>query len=177
MRKETILLFCLLTVLNFSCAYDGGDAVVHSQRAKQMAENNLSGSTFSLGVGDELNITVWNNDELTSSVLIDPDGNIYLALTGKIKAEGLTIQQLREAITARLSEYIMNPMVGISITNLQSRKVHVIGEVNSPGTVTMKSRMRLWDAISPDRRIYSGCRSTKGTSVKTRKRGSKGGGF
>jgi polysaccharide export outer membrane protein len=105
-------------------------------------------SPFILGSGDEITINVWRNEDLNRTILIDPSGNIYLPLAGKVEASGLTISQLREKITLRLSKYIINPQVDINVSSLKSQKVHILGEVKSPGTFTLDQKMLAWEAIS-----------------------------
>ena len=103
---------------------------------------------FILGPGDEITINVWRNDDLSKDVQIDPSGNIYLPLVGEIKASGLTIAQLRENMTTQLSKYFINPQVDINVLTLKSQKVHVFGEVRSPGTYTMDQNLFAWEVIS-----------------------------
>ncbi len=103
---------------------------------------------FVLGSGDKLTLNVWRHDNLERSVQIDPAGNIYLPLVGEMKASGLTIPQLRKEISSRLSKYIVNPQVDISVSNLKSQNIHVLGEVNSPGSFALDRRMLAWEAIS-----------------------------
>ena len=103
---------------------------------------------FILGPGDEISVKVWRNDDLTRAVQIDPSGNIQFPIVGELKASGLTITQLREKITLRLSKYIVDPQVDIAVSNLKNQKVYVLGEVKSPGTFSWRSGMLVWEGIS-----------------------------
>ena len=103
---------------------------------------------FILGTGDEITVNVWRNDDLNRTVQIDPSGNIYLPLAGEIQASGLTISQLRGKIVSGLSKYIIDPQVDINVSGLKSNRVHVLGEVKSPGTFPLDTRMLAWEAIS-----------------------------
>ncbi|MDY7031719.1 MAG: polysaccharide biosynthesis/export family protein [Thermodesulfobacteriota bacterium] len=105
-------------------------------------------SPFNLGSGDRIAIKVWRNDDLNREVQIDPSGNIYFPLAGEIHASGLTISQLREEITKRLSKYLINPYVDVNVSNLSSQKIHVLGEVRSPGTFTLEPDTMAWEAVS-----------------------------
>jgi len=91
-------------------------------------------SPFVLGYGDEIEINVWRNDDLSRTVKVDPNGNIYLPMAGEIRAEGISIRELRETITQRLSKYLLNPVVDINASALQSQKYYVLGEVKTPGS-------------------------------------------
>jgi len=103
---------------------------------------------FILGPRDEISVNVWRNDDLKRSLQIDPTGNIQFPLIGEMKASGLTIVQLREKMTSRLSKYIVDPQVDINVTTLKNLKVHVLGEVKSPGTFDWRSGMLAWEGIS-----------------------------
>ena len=99
----------------------------------QEQKNNPEPYQFVLGVGDEVTINVWRHDDLKRSVTIDPQGNIYLPMVGEIMASGMTISDLRQAITIRLSKYIKNPTVDINASVIQSQKYYMLGEVKTPG--------------------------------------------
>lgn len=103
---------------------------------------------FIVGPGDEIAVKVWRNDDLNRDVRVDPSGNISLPLVGKVKASGLTISQLREEVTLRLSKYFVDPQVDINVSNLKSQKVYVLGEVKSPGTFDWQANMPAWEVIS-----------------------------
>ena len=62
--------------------------------------------------------------------LVDSNGNITLNVIGDVKAAGLTIDQLKEDLKAKLSKYIINPIITIRLTNY---KITVLGEVNRAG--------------------------------------------
>lgn len=103
---------------------------------------------FVLGVGDEISINVWRHDNLNTAIQIDPSGNISLPLAGEIKASGLTVSQLREKITLRLSKYYVDPKVDVALVNMSSRNVYVLGEVSSPGAFVLERRISALEAIT-----------------------------
>src|SRR5690606_27727091 len=90
-------------------------------------------SNYHIGVGDQLQVQVWRNAELSTTVPVRPDGKISSPLVGDIVAAGLTTQELAQAITAKLSNYVRNPEVTIIVTNPASadylRRVRVTGAV------------------------------------------------
>jgi polysaccharide export outer membrane protein len=103
---------------------------------------------FILGPGDEIEITVYRHDDLKRTIQIDPSGIITYPLVGDIKAAGLSIFQLRDKIRDGLSKYIINPQVSIAVTAVQSQKIIVLGEVNSPGLFSLDSPMTVLEAMS-----------------------------
>ncbi|GEM_PF-806400 len=90
-------------------------------------------SSYVIGHGDKLGISVYRNSDMDSSPQVDTMGNISVPLLGDMKVSGLTTYQLRDRITEGLTKYITNPQVTITVSTYQSQKVTVMGEVSSPG--------------------------------------------
>ena len=103
---------------------------------------------FLLGPEDELEITVWKNPDLSRITAIRPDGYISMPIIGDIKAAGLTADGLSKEIAAQLKEYIQIPSVSVSVKELNSYFVFVMGEVNKPGRYPLKSYVTVLQAIS-----------------------------
>ena len=83
--------------------------------------------------------------ELFNGYLVDRSGDINLPVIGKLKAAGMTIEQLEDSVTARLTPYLKDVVVNVRFFNL---KVTILGEVNNPGIIRMSNqRMNLLEAI------------------------------
>jgi polysaccharide biosynthesis/export protein len=108
-------------------------------------------NNYRIGVGDELQLQVWQNPELSAKVPVRPDGKISSPLVGDIVAAGLTTQELSKAITEKLSVYIKNPEVTVIITNPVSadflRRVRVTGAVRTPVSVSYRQGMTALDIV------------------------------
>lgn len=102
---------------------------------------------FILGVGDEVKVIVWKQDDLTRVLRIDPSGKVFYPLVGEIDAAGLSSEELRRAITEGLSDYIDNPQVNVDIISFRSRKIYVLGEVNKPGILVIEDSINIMDAL------------------------------
>ncbi len=113
-----------------------------------LPEKVYQGLEYTLGEDDTLNITVWQNPDLTQEVIVRPDGRISFPLVGDIWAVGKTITQLDEELTGKLKEYIRYPEVSISIKKLGGKKIMVLGEVFSPGVYTVTGKKRVVEAIA-----------------------------
>ncbi len=104
---------------------------------------------FLLGPEDELEITVWGNKELTRVTAVRPDGLISMPLIGDVQAAGLTADALAQRIAERLKQYIATtPAVSVSVKELNSYSVYVLGEVSKPGKFQLKSYITVLQAIS-----------------------------
>lgn len=104
---------------------------------------------YVLGSEDLLRITVFDEPDLTNSYRVLSDGMINFPLIGLIQAGGLTLRELEERLTAELSAgFLRNPQVRAEIDQYRSRSVFVIGEVRSPGKITMTGDMSLIEALA-----------------------------
>lgn len=88
---------------------------------------------YTIQSGDQLHITVWKHEQLSTSTTVRSDGMIAMPLIGEITAENTEPSHLREHIKTRLSSYIIEPEVHIAITGTRATHSSVIGEVNRPG--------------------------------------------
>jgi polysaccharide export outer membrane protein len=110
-------------------------------------EGTISGD-YRIGVGDLLNIQVWKEVDLSRTVPVRPDGKISFPLLDDIQAAGLTPLDLKTALTQKLKQYLSDPRVTVLVEEVNSYKVYVMGEVVTPGAVTLKSKTTLLQAIS-----------------------------
>jgi polysaccharide export outer membrane protein len=107
------------------------------------------GSTYIVGPGDSLQVFVWRNPELTTTVPVRPDGKITTPLVQDMVAVGKTPSQLAKDIEIVLAEYIRSPQVNVIVVNPVSAfsQVKVIGEVRTPQSLPYRDGMRVLDAV------------------------------
>jgi polysaccharide export outer membrane protein len=104
---------------------------------------------YTLNAGDTLDIAVWKEEDLTKKdVIVRPDGKFSFPLAGEITAAGRTIAQIEADITARLKRYIPEPVVSVTVKNLDGCRVYVIGQVTKPGSFVMNPRLSVLQALS-----------------------------
>lgn len=105
-------------------------------------------SSYLIGPGDTLQIVVWRNEELSSTVPVRPDGRISTPLIDDIVAAGRRPSQLAADMESVLSEYLRTPKVSVIVTQQgAANQVQVIGEVVSPQSVSFRENLRVLDAI------------------------------
>ena len=106
-------------------------------------------SGFMLGPEDVLEITVWKNLDLSRVTAIRPDGLISMPIIGDVQAAGITADALAHKIADRLKQFVAgNPSVSVSVKELNSYSIFVLGEVAKPGKYQAKSYVTLLQAIS-----------------------------
>jgi polysaccharide export outer membrane protein len=95
-----------------------------------------------------IEVFVWKQPELTTTVVIRPDGRISLPLTNELEASGKTAIQLQKDITEKLREYITQPIVNVIVRQVNSLKISVLGEVRKPDVYKIKNQVTVLDAIA-----------------------------
>jgi polysaccharide export outer membrane protein len=97
--------------------------------------------------GDVLYVSVWKEPDLQQEILVRSDGSFTLPLAGEIQAKGKTVEQVRQELEQRLSRYIPDLVVTVSVRTLNNR-VYVIGQVNRPGNFVVNPMVDVMQAIS-----------------------------
>jgi polysaccharide export outer membrane protein len=108
-----------------------------------------SAKRYVIGSLDVLYVRVWNNANLTGLVDVRPDGMISMPLIGEVRADGLTVEQFKEALRTRLSTYFANsPEVDVQVTKINSKKYYIYGEVLHQGEFPLIGQTTVLDALS-----------------------------
>ena len=105
-------------------------------------------SEFQLGPGDVIEVFVYKEPDLSTTVPVRPDGKISLPLIGELRASGKTAMALQKEVTGKLSQYIGNPQVNVIVKEVNSAQVSVLGEVKTPGIYKIKDRATILDAVA-----------------------------
>lgn len=103
---------------------------------------------YMIGAQDVLDISVWKEPELTLSVPVRPDGKISIPLLNDVQAAGLTPTQLAMRITTDLKKFVTNPQVTIIVTQINSQRIYILGEVNRAGAYPLLPQMTMLQALS-----------------------------
>lgn len=103
---------------------------------------------YVIGEEDVLNINVWKDPEVSRTVPVRPDGKISLPLINDVQAAGLSPAQLGMAITEKLRKFMADPQVTVIVTQINSRRVYIVGEVNRAGAFPMLPNMTVLQALS-----------------------------
>ena len=105
---------------------------------------------YLIGPGDELDIFVWRNADLTTKVPVRPDGKISIPLVDDVIAVGKTPSMLSREIEERLKAYIKDPIVTVIVSNFVgpfSQQVRVIGEATQPRAIPYRANMTMLDVM------------------------------
>lgn len=121
-----------------------------SVKAQSATESPVSeaDADYKIGPQDVLRIDVWKEAEISRTVPVRPDGKISLPLLNDVQASGLTTMQLASAIGEGLKKFINNPQVTVTVSEINSRRVYVTGEVTRPGSMPLLPNMTVLQALS-----------------------------
>ena len=106
-------------------------------------------ASYVIGPGDQLQVFVWRNPELSTTVPVRPDGKISTPLVNDLVAVGKSPAQLSKDIEQVLGEYIRSPQVSVIVLQARSAysEVRVVGEVLRPQAVPYRSGMTVLDVV------------------------------
>ena len=109
---------------------------------------SVAGPEYIIGADDALHISVWKEPDLTATLPVRPDGKISMPLLNDVQAAGLTPMQLADALTVRLKKYVADPRVTVVVTQINSKRVYLVGEVLHPGPIPMLPNMTVLQALA-----------------------------
>ena len=165
----TLPLF-LLAFLLFQGPPVGVSALAPAVNPAQIPATQLSNpalDTYTLGPGDQVVIRAVNVEEIDNKpIVIDARGNVDLPVVGRIQAAGLNQEQLEDAVKERLRKFLVDPDVSVSLLEMRSQPVSVLGSVQAPGVHQLQGQKTLFEVLS----LAGGLRTDAGDKVKITRR-------
>ncbi len=151
--------------------------LLSTPEGQQLLQPALEPQPYRIGAFDNLNIIVWGHSDISTvatsntslpnagststtiassgtnasnpAVLVQSDGTIFYPYVGHLKVAGLTIDEIQDKITQRLSMYIRKPQVTVQVAKFRNRNTYVLGEVRNPGMQPITDKpLTLMEAIS-----------------------------
>ena len=119
-----------------------------SDKTSNEVSNSQAGPEYVIGPQDVLHIAVWKETDLTATLPVRPDGKISLPLLNDVQASGLTPKQLADSVTEKLKKYIADPRVTVVVTEINSKRIYLTGEVLHSGATPMLPNMTVLQALS-----------------------------
>jgi polysaccharide export outer membrane protein len=132
----------LLAVMLIGCSSPGGKMLPETPPKKA--------DSYLIGPGDQLQIFVWRNPELSANVVVRPDGKISSPLISELDVTGLEAPVIAGLIEVELAKYIRTPLVTVIVSNFNStveQQIRVIGNATTPMIIPYRSGMTLLDVM------------------------------
>jgi polysaccharide export outer membrane protein len=115
---------------------------------QEAAAATVAPAAYRIGPGDILDISVWKDEALTKRIPVLPDGTISFPLVGKLTAAGHSLEAFKRELEDRISRYVPDPVISVSIHQVNSMMVYVIGRVNSPGRIILNGNVTALQALA-----------------------------
>ena len=103
---------------------------------------------YVIGSEDTVMVSVWNEEKLTATLPVRPDGKISLPLLNDVQAAGYTPMQLADSISEKLKKFVADPRVTVVVTQMNSQKVFMLGEVMHTGALPLLPNMTVLQALA-----------------------------
>jgi polysaccharide biosynthesis/export protein len=149
---KALLWIGLGTILGVGLAAGASQAQEAAKNAGSAPSTQVAPATtdagYKIGPQDVLRIDVWKEPEISRSVPVRPDGKISLPLLNDVQAAGLTAMELANVISEGLKKFINSPQVTVSVSEINSRRVYVTGEVTRPGAFPLLPNMNVLQALT-----------------------------
>jgi len=147
-RSQFWMVVALMMTIYPTQAQAGGAQPAQGQVAYQSQKPVAQDPNYIIGPQDVLDISVWKENELTRTVPVRPDGKISMPLLNDVRAAGLTPNQLAAQITTSLKKFVTDPQVTVIVTQINSQRVYILGEVLRTGAYPLLPDMTILQALS-----------------------------
>jgi polysaccharide export outer membrane protein len=136
-----------VAVLSFIMALPAVHARAQANSPQQTSQAAVD-PNYVIGPQDVLDVSVWKEVELSRVVPVRPDGKISLPLLNDVHAAGLTPAQLAAQITSGLNQFMTNPQVTVIVSQINSQRIYILGEIARAGAYNLLPGMTVLQALS-----------------------------
>jgi len=140
---SALLLFCLLPGSAQEAA-----STQKSEVTPKPAAPATTDAEYKIGPQDVLRIDVWKEPDISRVIPVRPDGKITVPLLNDVQASGLTAMQLAASLRDGLSKYLTSPQVTVTVSEINSRRVYLTGELTRPGAIPLLPNMTVLQALA-----------------------------
>ena len=149
MTKKLVPLLAILILWMVIPVSSSNVSATASPEDQPSASSQNQPAAYVLGPSDSITIQALDVDEISNKpIWIDTGGFINLPLVGRVKAAGLTVQELEAEINVQLKPFVKVPHVVVAVTEFRSQPVSVLGFVNTPGVLQVQGRKTLLEVFS-----------------------------
>jgi polysaccharide export outer membrane protein len=138
----------LVLCLGLGSCRTHGDAANAAALFADAAQHDPRGKPYIIGVADVVRISVWKDESLSTDAIVRPDGTITMPLVGELPAAGRTAAQLQQEVSQRLTAVVKDASVTVSVTEVNSYRFTVAGNVEHPGLFTARYYLTVSEALA-----------------------------
>src|SRR5271163_2725817 len=152
-RQFYVAVFLMLAVVPAKAQEPSGSRQTAQSAVPAMVDDTVKKSAtadpnYVIGAQDVLDINVWKEPDISRVVPVRPDGKITLPLVNDVQAIGLTPLQLASQISTGLTKFMTNPQVTVIVSQINSQRVYVLGQVTRAGAFLLLPGMNFLQALS-----------------------------
>ena len=149
--KAPLMRFAVLTLalaaLTPACRTHGASASAGALYA-DAAQHDPRGKPYVIGIADVVRVSVWKDESLSTDAIVRPDGTLTIPLVGELRAAGRTAAQLQQDASQRLATLVKDAAVTVSVTEINSYRFTVAGNVEHPGLFTARYYLTVSEALA-----------------------------
>jgi polysaccharide biosynthesis/export protein len=142
------MLLSAFTVALYASAQKPGSANAGEKDSPNSTLPATADPGYVIGASDLLSINVWKEPELSVIVPVRPDGKISLPLLNDVDAAGVTPMALTASLTEKLKKFVTDPRVSVTVKEINSQRVYILGQVARPGAFPLLPQMTVLQALS-----------------------------
>jgi polysaccharide export outer membrane protein len=145
-----VVLLLAGSIANFAQDIASGKpgAAPKDANAPELKIAGAGSSSYRIGVGDVLHVSVWEEPQFTEAAVVRPDGMISIPLVSEVAVAGLTPESAETMLTTRLEKFVHKPRVTVVVQEIHSRMVYITGEVQRPGAYPLIDTMNVVQLVS-----------------------------
>jgi protein involved in polysaccharide export with SLBB domain len=141
MRRRLAALWAGIFLLGLASAASGA-------AAPSPAPKSVAPASYVLGPGDEIDVQVYGDQELSRVTTIKPDGMIALPLINEVRAAGKTTTQLETDLVKMYSKYVKTPLVTVVVRQLRVDRIYLLGQVARPGDYQLRQNQNIFELLA-----------------------------
>ena len=149
-RTGVIAAMLILTCAGMVLAGVGRSAAAAENPPAPIAAdgNGSLPAAYVIGCGDILEISVWKEPDLAKRTIVLPDGHISFPLIGLVRAEGLTLDQLKNEIEQKIRRYVPHPNLTVAVHQINSLYIYIVGKVHNAGRFELNANVDVLQALA-----------------------------
>ncbi|MEZ4526348.1 MAG: polysaccharide biosynthesis/export family protein [Desulfobacterales bacterium] len=147
MRKNILIFNALIVVFTVGTVSCTTDRLSQTAEAVRLS-SALTQNDYLIGKGDILQIVTWKEPDFSGDFPVRIDGKISFPLLDDMHAAGRTTARIRDELTEKLKEYVMHPVVSVSVKSMESQKFYILGEVAKQGEYPLSKNLTVLHAIA-----------------------------
>lgn len=134
MRRRTVMLLLLTSLCMFASSI--------------WAAEEGPGKDYIIGAGDVIDISVRQDESMTRSIAVLPDGKISLPMIGQVMAGGKTVGELKKDLEREIAVFVPDPVLTVGVSEVNNLVIYVLGKVNTPGPIVLRWHIDVLQALA-----------------------------